>query len=177
MPRFLDIEASSLGRRSYPIEVAWSDDDRNIENYLINFHEIDEWTDWNPDSQKIHGITKEQCREDGIHPRWLCNFMSNSIKPNEIIYADGGEFDAFWIDILFGVGSDLGYATFRVMHSDPIMMALLRNTEKSAERRFDLFKELKQEARRIVIGRHRATVDVQYLIELYKLCYTLSMTI
>jgi len=103
--------------------------------------------------------------------------MSNSIKANEIIYADGGEFDELWIDILFGAGSDLGYATFRVMHSGPVMMALLRNTEKSAERRFDLFKELRQEARRIVIGRHRATVDVQYLIELYKLCYSFSMTI
>jgi len=177
MPRFLDIEASSLSRASYPIEVAWSDDVGNIENYLINFHDIDGWTDWSPDSQKIHGITKKLCKELGVHPRWLCDYMSNSINPNEIMYADGGEFDEFWVDALFGAGSDLGYATFRVMHSDPVMMALLKNAEKSAERRFDLFKEIKQEARRIVIRRHRATVDVQYLIELYNLCYSFSMTI
>ena len=40
MPRFLDIEASSLSNTSYPIEIAWSDGQGNIESYLINPYPI-----------------------------------------------------------------------------------------------------------------------------------------
>ena len=177
LPRFLDVEASSLSANSYPIEVAWSNEKGDITSYLINPYLVDCWTDWSVDSQKIHGITREQCKEQGVDPRWLCDYMSNSIDPNQNIYADGGEFDEYWIDTLYGAGSDLGFAQFRVMHSDRIMLAQLEKAEKNVNRRFELFKELKQEARRIVDGRHRAAVDVQYLIELYKLCHSFGRTI
>jgi len=177
LPRFLDVEASSLSANSYPIEVAWSDREGDITSYLINPYLVDGWIDWSLESQKIHGITREQCKDQGVEPRWLCKCMSNSIDLKENIYADGGEFDEFWIDTLYGAGSDLGFAQFKVMHSDRIMLALLSKSETNVNRRFDLFKELKEEARQVVDGRHRATVDVQYLIELYKLCHSFSMTI
>jgi len=42
MPRFLDIEASSLSNISYPIEIAWSDEKGNIESHLINLFLLEE---------------------------------------------------------------------------------------------------------------------------------------
>jgi len=176
-PRFLDVEASSLNKNSYPIEIAWSDSLGNIECHLINPYAIDTWTDWDYESQQIHGLSRKTCREQGVHPKWLCDKMSDSIRPNETIYADGGSFDEYWVDTLYGAGSKLGFAQFRIVHSDSIMMDELKKTEKSTIKRFNLFEELKREAREIVIDRHRATVDVQYLIELYRLCQNLGKTI
>jgi len=68
MPRFLDIEASSLSNSSYPIEIAWSDENENIESYLINPELIEEWTDWDFYSEhEIHGISRAMCSEKRIH--------------------------------------------------------------------------------------------------------------
>jgi len=175
IPRFLDIEASSLSDSSYPIEIAWSDEKGDIESHLINPYAIEEWTDWDFYAEhKIHGLSRFMCRELGIHPEKMCDLMSQSIKAREPIYADGGEFDANWIDVLYGAGSTLGYAQFIVIHSDTVMLPLLMQVEPDEDKRLKLYERLKMKARKIVKAQHRAKVDVQYLIELWKLCFYLS---
>ncbi len=174
MPRFLDIEASSLGVNSFPIEVAWSDHLGNIESHLINPYAIEEWTDWDYHAQQLHGISRKMCREGGMHPDRVCNKMSESIKPGEIIYADGLPFDDFWIDTLYGAGSMLGYAQFRIMHSDLVMLSLLRKVELDDRKLLQLYERLKMQARKMVGARHRAEPDVLYLIELWKLCLIMN---
>ena len=173
-PRFLDVEASSLEANSYPIEVAWSDHLGNIESHLINPYAVDSWTDWDYEAQKVHGISRKICREHGVHPIWLCGKMDHLIALNESIYADGGSFDEHWIDQLYGAGSGRGFPKFKIASSDSIMIQELRKMEKSVTKRLDLFEELKLEARSIVGERHRARVDVQYLIELFKLCQSIG---
>ncbi len=168
MPRFLDVEASSLDANSYPIEVAWSDDQGNIESYLINPYAIEEWTDWDYHAQQIHGISRKMCRESGMHPERVCNRMSNSIRAGETIYADGMPYDEHWIDTLYGAGSMLGHAQFRIVHSDLVMLTLLRKVELDNNKLLELYERLKLEAHRMVGARHRVEPDVQYLIELWK---------
>jgi len=175
MPRFLDIEASSLSNASYPIEIAWSDEKGNIESYLISPNLIEEWTDWDFYAEhKIHGISRAMCSEKGIHPKQMCDLMSRSINAGELIYADGGEFDKNWVDVLYGAGSKIGYAQFIVTHSDTVMLPLLEQVEVDEGKQLKLYETLKLKARKIVKAQHRAKVDVQYLIELWKLCYSLS---
>lgn len=177
-PRFIDVEASSLNVNSYPIEIAWSDYCGNIESHLINPSGVDSWTDWDFYAQhKIHGISKQMCYREGVDPEWLCNRLYESIEQGDILYADGGTFDEFWVDELFGAGSTDGFAHFRIGSSDSIMMNLLRKSEADVNKRLDLFEALKIEARKIVNGHHRADVDVSYLIELYKLCHSFSMSV
>jgi hypothetical protein len=177
MPRFLDVEASSLSMDSYPIEIAWSNASGVIESHLINPYVVEEWVDWDFNAQQIHGISRKQCREEGVHPSWLCNRMDQVIKPGEILYADGGAFDENWVDVLYGEGSLLGYAQFRIVHSDTVMLPLLMKIERDEKKRWQLYETLKLEARGIVKERHRASVDVQYLIELWKLCMRVSQSI
>jgi hypothetical protein len=174
MPRFLDIEASSLSMDSYPIEIAWSDPSGAIESHLINPYAVDEWIDWDYNAQQIHGISRKQCREQGVHPSYLCSRMNQVITQGEILYADGGAFDENWIDVLYSAGSSLGHAQFRVVHSDAVMLPLLMKIEHDEKKRWQLYETLKLEARAIVKERHRASVDVQYLIELWKLCINMS---
>jgi len=177
IPRFLDVEANSLSDTSYPIEIAWSDEQGNIESQLINPYAIEEWTDWDFYAQhEIHGISRAMCREEGVHPEEMCALMSQSINPGELIYADGGRFDVNWVDVLYGAGSRLGYAQFVVTHSDTVMLPLLMQVETDNKKRWQLYEELKVEARNIVKEQHRAKVDVQYLLELWKLCLSLSRT-
>lgn len=174
MPRFLDVEASSLGVNSYPIEVAWSDDQGNIESHLINPYAIEEWTDWDFHAQQLHGISRKMCREDGMHPDRVCNRMTASIGAEETVFADGLPFDSYWIDTLYGAGSMLGHA-FRIMHSDLVMLSLLRKLESNDRKLLQLYERLKMEARRMAGGaRHRAEPDVLYLIELWKLCLMMN---
>lgn len=177
IPRFLDIEASSLGMDSYPIEVAWSDSFGNIESYLINPYAVEEWTDWDYNAQQVHGLSRKQCREEGTNPEWLCKHMDQSIMPGEVIYADGGPFDANWIDVLYDAGSIRGTSQFKVIHSDTVMLPLLKNFEPDDKKRWQLYENLKLEARKMIGSRHRATPDVQYLIELWKLCLSMSNAI
>jgi len=173
-PRFLDVEASSLSMDSYPIEVAWSDNYGTIESHLINPYLVGHWTDWDYNAQQIHCISRKLCREEGISPEKLCKRMKNSISRGEVIYADGGSFDRNWIDVLFQEGTQLGYAKFDIVHSDAVMLPLLQKIEKDEKKCWQLYEQLKLEARKIVKDRHRATVDVQYLIELYRLCISVT---
>jgi len=176
-PIFLDIEASSLDSKSYPIEIAWSDHYGNIESYLINPYHVVSWLDWDMHAQKIHGINRKLLREEGTEPRLVCDYMSKSIKDGTTIYADGGVFDQNWINVLFAEGTELGVATFIVEHSDSVMLPLLTKIESDSRKRWQLYEELKVEARRMVNGQHRAKVDVEYLVELYKMCISISSLI
>jgi len=177
MPRFLDIEASSLNDSSYPIEIAWSYPLGDIESHLINPYFIDNWTDWSFKSQQIHNISRKQLREEGISPRAMCTHMIKSISPGEIIYADGGIFDENWINVVFLEGLDAGVPPFTVKHSDTVMITLLEQIENDPIKRWKLYGDLKVEARKMVDGQHRAKVDVEYLIELWKLCLIMSQNI
>ncbi len=175
LPRFLDIEASSLGPDGYPIEIAWSDAFGDIECHLINPSAIETWTDWSFYAEhEIHGISRAMCQASGIHPLEICSLMNQSIKSGELIYADGGRYDENWVDVLYGVGSECGFANFKIVHSDVVMLPLLMKIEPDNRKCWHLYDKLKAEARDFVKEQHRATVDVQYLIELWRLCYSLS---
>ena len=170
LPRFLDIEASSLSMDSYPIEIAWSDQNGKIESHLINPDTVDDWVDWDYNAQQLHGISRKLCGEQGVHPKFLCQRMNQTIQPGETIYADGVPFDDWCIETLYSVGSSDGIAGFNVAHSDSLMMPLLTPIEGDSDKRWRLYEQLKLDARKKVGGWHRATIDVQYLIELFRLC-------
>lgn len=57
---FLDFEASSLAKRGYPIEVAWVFADARYgqeETHLIR--PAPKWTDWDPEAEAVHGISRD----------------------------------------------------------------------------------------------------------------------
>ena len=60
---FLDFEASSLSKRSYPIEVGWVFEDGKAEAYLIR--PAPDWTDWDEEAEAIHHIAPERLWAEG----------------------------------------------------------------------------------------------------------------
>ena len=61
---FLDFEASSLAKKSYPIEVAWVFEDGRSESHLIR--PAPEWTDWDDAAEAIHHIPRETLLAEGM---------------------------------------------------------------------------------------------------------------
>lgn len=60
---FLDFEASSLARNSYPIEVGWVFEDGREESHLIR--PAPGWTDWDAAAEAIHGIARDTLEREG----------------------------------------------------------------------------------------------------------------
>jgi hypothetical protein len=167
LPCFIDFETSSLRPDLYPLEVAWSLPDGSIEDHLISPASIKEWTDWSLESQEIHGIRRRELLEDGKEPAFVCERINRQLA-GRLVYSDNSTFDGGCLTKLFRAASvarapftleDVDEALFGRTYPDPTSMALA----------LVQIKELKRRARDRVGGRHRAAVDVRYLIELWKL--------
>ncbi len=167
LPPFLDFEASSLSSNSYPIEVAWSRPDGSIESHLISPVGIEGWSDWSLHSEKVHGISRDELLAHGESPELICTRMNLELA-GQVVYTDNPIYDGSWLDKLFSVVE--GRATqFSLGLVDELLYRELNPTGTRKMAANAQIYEMKKEARRCVGGKHRATLDVQYLIELYKL--------
>ncbi|HSH84577.1 MAG TPA: hypothetical protein VK979_05385 [Guyparkeria sp.] len=100
LPYFLDIEASSLGRDSYPIEIAWSYPNGEIEAHLIDPSHILNWTDWDPAAQAVHGLSRRYLAEHGEDPKLVAGRIQAELAGRPV-YTDAVEFDQGWLEVLF----------------------------------------------------------------------------
>jgi len=173
---FLDCEASSLSHKSYPIEIAWSDQQGNIESHLINTNEYPEnYTDWDPEAEKIHGLSQEYLYEKGKSPLHVANCLNEALK-NKTVYTDASDFDKFWCDRLFSACNLKREFNFGEM--DKLLKQLLPDQFSYINyfTGYNQIDELKQQARiECGLDAHRASNDVAYLIKLYNLAKAVSI--
>ena len=123
LPLFIDIEASSLGSRSYPIEIAWNYPDGSIEAHLISPAGIERWTDWSADAEKIHGISRAQLHKDGKSPSWVCCRMNQQFV-GHVVYSDDPDYDGMWLAELFAVYYGDG-PVFELRNVDDLLIRIL----------------------------------------------------
>lgn len=145
----LDFEASGLGPRSYPIEVAWRDGATGAsDSFLISPAEVPGWTDWDEMAQGIHGIAREQLVADGIGVGKACWRLNRALE-GRVVYCDALEFDLFWLRRLYDA------AQMRPMFRLEGLESMLSGT------RLQRFLDVIATQQR----RHRALDDVADLIE------------
>ncbi|BCO31152.1 hypothetical protein TspCOW1_12550 [Thiohalobacter sp. COW1] len=101
LPQFLDIEASSLGRDSYPIEIAWSYPNGEVEAHLIDPYHILDWTDWDPAAQAVHGLSRRYLSEHGADPKLVAGRIQ-AVLAGQPVYSDAPDYDQGWLETLFG---------------------------------------------------------------------------
>lgn len=94
---FLDFEASSLADRSYPIEVAWVFEDGRSESHLIA--PAPAWTDWDEESERIHGITRETLVRDGAAHDAVAARMIAALS-DHALFASAPSWDGKWLSAL-----------------------------------------------------------------------------
>lgn len=99
-PLIIDVEASGLGRGSYPIEVGVVMP--NGECYCsIIYPELD-WKHWDAEAELLHGISREILLEYGASVRDVALALNRRLS-GEIVYSDGWGNDSSWLGLLFDV--------------------------------------------------------------------------
>lgn len=102
---FLDVEASSLGIRGYPIEVGWAivGDDQilSVENHLIQPTRawLESW-EWNDASAKIHKITLPELKQNGKTIDAVCRRLVDQLA-GAVVHTDNPTCDGRWLGALF----------------------------------------------------------------------------
>jgi len=95
---FLDFEASSLGKRSYPIEVGWVFEDGRTEAHLI--HPAPDWTDWDEQAEAIHHISRSQLLAEGSPHDAVARRMVEELSGHDLL-ASAPSWDGKWMSALF----------------------------------------------------------------------------
>lgn len=94
---FIDFEASSLGERSYPVEVAWVFEDGASESHLIR--PAPAWTDWDAAAAAIHGIRRTELEARGTRHDLVAERMVEMLS-GHMLYASAPSWDGKWLSTL-----------------------------------------------------------------------------
>ena len=163
MLAFLDFEASSLGKKSYPIEVAWVFEDGSSERHLIK--PAPEWTDWDPAAQAIHRIERRVLEEDGEDHAVVAARMVEVLAGHDLL-ASAPSWDGKWLSALLRAGGQ-PRRVLRLRDSDEVQLeaarACLAVVEPAAVREA-LAREVVGEVSQRRNGRvpdHRALADAE----------------
>jgi len=99
---FLDFEASSLGKESYPIEVGWIFASGGEESHLIRPASI--WTDWSAESEATHHLTRERLLAEGTPHDEVAKRMLDVLS-GHALFATAPSWDGQWLSkLLRGAG-------------------------------------------------------------------------
>jgi hypothetical protein len=116
---FIDFEASSLAKASYPVEVAWVFEDRRAESWLIR--PIPAWTDWDTRAAAIHGISRATLESDGAPVEMLARHMLDTLA-GHAVYASSPSWDGKWLSVLLRAGG-LPRHALRLKDTDEAQLA------------------------------------------------------
>lgn len=94
---FLDFEASSLGERSYPVEIAWVFEDGRSESYLIR--PAPTWSDWDKAAEAVHHITRAELEEKGTPHDQIARRMVETLSGHQL-HASAPSWDGKWLSAL-----------------------------------------------------------------------------
>lgn len=153
---FIDLEASGLGSKSWPVEVAWTFTEGPPAAFLIRPDEA--WPDeaWEEGAEALHGISRDDLRRDGVSIREVCTALNQALAEAEV-FSDAPDWDGFWLIRLFtagGVRQEFSIHDYAKLVS-PIIA--------------DQGKEILARAAHLAPRRHRAGADVTHLQTLYRL--------
>lgn len=94
---FLDFEASSLAKLSYPIEVAWVFEDGTEESHLIR--PPAQWTDWDARAEAIHHIPRARIEAEGT-PHDVVARRMIEVLGGHALFASAPSWDGKWLSAL-----------------------------------------------------------------------------
>jgi hypothetical protein len=116
MRAFLDFEASSLGKDSYPIEVAWVFEDGRSETHLIR--PAPAWTDWDERAAAIHGILRADLEIHGTAAEVVAARLLAELGGHPV-YASSPSWDGKWLSVLLRAGG-LPRHALRLLDTDRV---------------------------------------------------------
>jgi len=94
---FLDFEASSLSKQSYPIEVGWMHEDGTGEAHFIR--PARDWTEWDVSAEAVHHISRQMLATEGEPHRQVCTRMLALFETGTVL-ASAPSWDGHWLSML-----------------------------------------------------------------------------
>ena len=94
---FLDFEASSLSKLSYPIEVAWVFEDGASEAHLIR--PAPQWADWDQEAEAVHHIAQQTLQDEGSPHDVVARRMVDQLSGHNL-FASAPSWDGKWLSAL-----------------------------------------------------------------------------
>jgi hypothetical protein len=153
----VDVEASSLGPASWPVEIGWlpfdaetGEDAGELESYLIRPQP--EWVSWDSDSERFHRISRAVLASDGLPAIEAGRRFLDALARADSRYITDSFADSAWISTLLGVSG--AWAEWRHFSA-----ALSETTGVPPPQLRDLLRSLPIHFNR----EHRARSDVRYL--------------
>jgi hypothetical protein len=101
MIAFLDFLASSPGKNSFPIEVAWVFEDGQSRSALIK--PAPTWRDWSPGAEALYGISQETLRHKGVPIPQIADEMVETLSGHEL-FASAPSWDGRLLSALLRTG-------------------------------------------------------------------------
>ena len=149
IPIVIDIEASGFGAGSYPIEVGVVLPEGGAYCSLISPQP--DWTRWDSDAQRVHGISRELVIAHGRSVEEVASRL-NDLLDHQTVYSDAWAFDFPWLALLF---DRAGLALrFRVE-------SLRRIMTEDQQRCWEAARQ--QVTQELGLTRHRASSDAKIL--------------
>lgn len=97
-PAFIDVEASGLGGRSYPIEVGLIT--MSGEMYCALVRPEPDWTHWDERAEAVHHISRPVLAEHGKPLREVAQELNDLLR-GQTVYSDAWGNDYAWLARLF----------------------------------------------------------------------------
>jgi len=138
---YVDVEASSIEKGSFPIEVGWCvDDETDPESFLVApAPGWDVVSGWSAVSQGFHGITLDDLARDGIAVRTAAARIEAAFG-HRMVVSDNPEFDEFWLGMIYdAAGLPMRW---EVHHVDEVFKACVTANPISAAAFVRAFKEV-----------------------------------
>ena len=153
---FIDLEASGLGSKSWPVEVGWVFTDDKVHSMLICPHTS--WPDdaWDDEAEALHGLSREYLHKEGMDAKKVCNALNTALM-DCAVFSDAPDWDGFWLYRLFDAANVK--QAFSLLNFADLVRHLIEGREQ----------EVLREANNIAPRRHRAADDALYLQAIYRL--------
>ena len=117
---------------------------------------------WDPDAEKLHGISLEQLHEQGRQPFEVARRMNDVLAGREL-FSDAPADDERWLRIIFDeAGLDPAF-TVRRTHADVLIAQLAAKLGWDSAS----YEAAKAETDRIAPRTHRAEADARHLAVLW----------
>ena len=98
---FSDFEASSLGRKGFPIEVAWVFETGEEETHLIR--PAEGWTEWAASAEAAHRIPRDLLDREGKPAAEVARRALEALSGHRL-YASAPSWDGQWLSRLLRAG-------------------------------------------------------------------------
>lgn len=98
LPTFLDIEASGLGRGSYPIEIGIVSERQQTNCFLIRPDVA--WLHWDMQAEQLHGLSRAYLQQMGLAVSTVAESLNQQLY-GKTVYSDGWAKDYVWLACLF----------------------------------------------------------------------------